>query len=633
MLKRRFIRFVLAAFVFLIGGILIMGWTTRLPNETQTPGSYRQNQALYLTMRDGVKIAIDVWLPANLNAAQKIPTILLSTRYARATQNTFIDRLLWAFGQRSTYANYAGSRSFNNAGYALVLVDARGSGASFGTRPIEWSDDEVADLGEVIDWIAAQPWSNGRVGANGNSYDGNTAEYATISQRAALRAVAPKYSDFDPQFFLAMPGGVFNQWFIQKWNATNQALDANDICGAFELSGWNCLMTKLIAPGIKPVDADRGGSLLAQAAAGHKTTDLYSLLQSIRYRDDTWGPTGYDAQSISPYGTRRAAIEASGVPMYVRVSWLDAATADGALSRYLTFSNPQQLTIGPWSHGGDSNADPFLAAGSPTDPSIPEQNKALVAFFDKFLKAGGNGAPEHSITYYTLGEGVWKTTPTWPPVGFTAKQWYFGPNNTLVEQPPATDQGSDPYAVDFTASTGNTNRWHTQFGGDPVVYPDRARADKQLLTYTSQPMSTDMEITGSPIITLYVSSTATDGAFYAYLEDVAPDGRVTYITEGLLRAIQRKISTGQPPYVQLGIYHSYLRADSESLTPGQVTSICFNLFATSVLIRKGHAIRIALAGADTSQFERIPADTKPLLTFYRTSAYASAIMLPVKEKP
>ena len=611
----------------------MLGWTARLPDETRTPAGYMQNQSLYLTMRDGVKIAIDLWLPENLAVAQKIPTILRSTRYDRATQNTFVDRLLWQFGQRSAYANYAGSRLSTDAGYAVVIVDARGSGASFGTRPIEWSDEEVADLGQVIDWISAQPWSNGRVGTSGYSYDGNTAEYAAVPNRPALRAVAPKFSDFDPLLFLAMPGGVLNSWFIEKWNAANLALDANDLCTASESTGWSCLMTKLLAPGVKPVDSDRDGSLLAQAVQGHKTTDLYALLQSISYRDERWDASGNDIARISPYGDRRAAIEASGVPMYVRVSWLDAATTDGALSRYLTFSNPQQLIIGAWSHGGGYNADPFLPPDTPTDPSIPEQNKQQVAFFDKFLKAEGSGSPERSISYYTLGEGRWKTTPSWPPAGFSAKQWYFGPDHTLTDQAPAAAAGSDSYTVDFTASTGEGNRWRTQMGGEPVVYPDRTAADKQLLTYTSGPMSADTEITGSPIITLYVASTATDGAFYAYLEDVAPDGRVTYITEGILRAIQRKVSTGQPPYAQLGVYHSYLRSDSEPLVPGQVTSIRFNLFATSVLIRKGHAIRIALAGADASEFIRIPAEGTPVLTYYRTAVYPSSITLPIKERP
>ena len=176
---------------------------------------------------------------------------------------------------------------WNDAGYALVLVDARGSGASSGERPVEWSDAEVADMGEVTEWITSQPWSNGTVGAVGISYSGNTAELSAIPAHPALRAVAPLYSDFDPQFFLTMPGGVYNRGFVEAWNAANQALDANDICALEEVDGLGCWWLKLSVPGVKPVDADTDGALLRDAVAGHETLDLAGALEAMSYRDDT----------------------------------------------------------------------------------------------------------------------------------------------------------------------------------------------------------------------------------------------------------------------------------------------------------------------------------------------------------
>ena len=166
--------------------------------------------------------------------------------------------------------------------------------------------------------------------------------------------------------------------------------------------------------------------------------------------------------------------------------------------------------------------------------------------------------------------------------------------------------------------------------GLPVIYNDRQSDDEKLLYYTSAPLDADIEITGSPSVTLQVASTHTDGAFYLYLEDVAPDGRVTYLTEGLLRAIHRK--PGNPstaPYVPLGVYHSLRKTDVQPLVPGEVAEISITLCPISVLIFSGHRIRLAIAGHDAAMKTRYPVDGNPELRFYRNSAHASYLQLPV----
>ncbi len=196
-------------------------------------------------MRDGIHLAADVWVPKDLEADQKLPAIMITTRYWRAHAMGPIYRLLVGVGETHV-PNLHMADQWNEAGYALVLVDARGSGASTGERPVEWSDAEVADMGEVTEWITSQPWSNGAVGAVGISYSGNTAELSTMPAHPALRAVAPLYSDFDPQFFLTMPGGVYNRGFVEAWNDANQALDANDICALEEVDGLGVLVAQAL---------------------------------------------------------------------------------------------------------------------------------------------------------------------------------------------------------------------------------------------------------------------------------------------------------------------------------------------------------------------------------------------------
>lgn len=163
----------------------------------------------------------------------------------------------------------------------------------------------------------------------------------------------------------------------------------------------------------------------------------------------------------------------------------------------------------------------------------------------------------------------------------------------------------------------------------PVVYANRADEDKKLLAYTSAPLTHDMTITGYPVVTLYIASSEADSAFFVYLEDVDEAGVVRYITEGQLRGMHRKISDTPLPYVTGMPNHSFLRADASPLPIGETVEIIIGLQPTSVLIKKGHRVRVALAGADKDTFVQIPATGTPTWTLSRDVAQSSHITLPV----
>ncbi len=606
---------------------LYLMYVKPLPGEEMVPASYQRNISHYLTMRDGTRLAVDIWFPSELQAGERIPAVMDATRYWRAPAMGPLYRLLVALGQERV-PNLEAADAWNRAGYALVLVDARGSGASFGQRPVEWSDAEVSDLGELIDWAASQPWSNGRIGTQGVSYSGNTAELSTVSDHPALKAVAPLYSDFDPQFFLAMPGGVYNRGFVEAWNGANQALDAGDVCALENATGLRCWWLELAVPGVKPVDEDARGRLLRQAVLSHETLDLASVLANVRYRDDTLPGTDISIGDVSPYG-RFEAIEAAQVPMLVRVGWLDAATTDGALSRYLTSGRCQQLVIGAWSHGGYNDVDPFKPRLTFPEPRSETQFAQLMAFFDPYLKQDSVTSPSKSIHYYTMNEGRWRTTPIWPPPKVKTQRWYFGAGHTLTAIPPTSEAGRDSYTVDFTASTGENTRWHTNMGGGDVYYPDRAEEDTKLLIYTSPPLEHGLRITGTPVVSLHLASTQADGALHVYLEDVAPDGRVTYLTEGILRLIHQTNADAKIPYRQLGPIRTFRQEDAAPLTPGEVRRVELPLYATSVRLEAGHRLRVAVAGHDASLFARYPANGVPILSVWRSAEHLSYLELPV----
>ncbi len=597
---------VLGALVFVIAGLM--------PVKEMLPG---ESRSCYVPMEDGTRLAVWYNLPEEAVNGKKVPVIMENVRYVVKNERSLCLKALLNLGIAKEIPNTT-TKTFLESNYAVVKVDMRGTGASFGDRKMEWSKQDTEDMGQVLDWISKQPWCNGKVGSYGVSYSGNTAELAVATNHPALKAAALLYSDFNSITQGIMPGGVLNEKLIKDWHEAMVKLDSNTEKNFFY-------------KGVAAVDEDKGGRLLKKALKEHKTIDIYEAFKNKVYIDEQLTDE-YSLESLNPY-TYKAAIEASKIPLYVRVGWTDSGTVNGAIERFLTYSNNQFVEIGSWSHAGWHECDPFIGSTKSKQELEKQQAQAVVNFFSKYLKDGekmSEPSKDHLIRYYTFGEGKWKTTDTWPVKGFENKLYYFSSNGMLKENKPEEEVGEDVYKVDMTATTGETNRWRTNLGGGAVFYPDRAEEDRKLLTYTSEPLENDVEITGLPVVTLNLSSNTTDGAFYTYLEDVAPDGKVTYITEGQLRALHRKISDTNLGFTSIGPSHSYSKEDSELIIPGQNIEMKIGMHSTSVLIKKGHKIRIAIAGHDASNFTGIPANENPIIRLQRNNILSSYVELPIK---
>jgi putative CocE/NonD family hydrolase len=510
-------------------------------------------QSLYIPMRDDVKVAIDVMRPRSAPADLKLPTILIIARYWRSfALRGFSPSNRAPIGPRQPLPDFLVVH-----GYAVVVADSRGSGASTGSTPYPFNEQELQDYREVVDWIISQPWSDGYVGATGISYEGIAAELLTVAHPAAARVVVPRQADIDQYAEFLFPGGIPAEWLIQTWQHTNEALDQNRLPAEWTSSQSEdrsvfyrvaARLSRFAIKGVRPVDADTDGTQLRQAIAEHAgNADVSAYSRAITYRDDPFGPSGVTVDDFSN-ARYREQIERSGAAVFSWGSWLDGCTADGVIRRFATYSNPQRAVIGPWSHGYLNHGSPYCGPGEKLRPSLKQLWQELVEYLDYYLQGRGRETlAEKKLFYYTLGEEAWKVTDVWPPAGTTMARWYLAAANALSREGPGQDEDTDFYAVDFEATTGLTNRWRSQDGVTRVIYRNRAAADERLLTYTSPALTLDMEITGHPVVTLYVASTAADGAFYVYLEDVDEDGRVTYLTEGQLRALHRRISDRQPP--------------------------------------------------------------------------------------
>ena len=559
-------------------------------------------RSLYVPMRDGMRIALDVILPEGLPEGTRVPTILTMTRYWRAFD-----------GDGPTDFQ----RFLTSHGYAVVWGDSRGTGASFGVWPHHRSRDEVLDFGEVMDWIVAQPWSDGTVGGWGTSYTANTNDWFAQVGRPAFKAGISRFPDYDPYADLYFPGGVPNAYMGSNWGLRVKEMDLNTPRSRGDAP----------AVGVRPVDEDTARTLLAAAVEQHRPVpSVWESFRVLTYKDEPmplWAGLSMDDWGIHSHA---ADVQASGSAIYSWASWTDAGTAQGVLHRFMTLPNPQRAVIAAWSHGAREDTSPFHAEDHALDLPTEAQRLEDLCFYETYVRGGG--APSHELVYKTMGEDVWKRTTEWPLPQTSEQVWYFREDGMLSPEAPAAS-GSDRYAVDFTATTGTRSRWATNNGAGDVIYPDRAIEDAKLLTYTSAPMAEDLEVTGSVVLTLRLRSTHEDGAVFAYLEDVAPDGRVTYVAEGQLRLLHRKLSQDEPPFRTAEPYHSYRRADAAPMRPGEVEDVVFGLLPTSVLFRAGHRIRIALAGADADTFARIPAEGDPVWTVERGSDHPSFVALPV----
>lgn len=611
----------------------------------------------YVPMRDGVNLAVDINLPdmaLNKNCQEStFPVLLVLTRYWRSFEMRFPSRPgRVPIGPRNaTVCDY-----FVQRGYAVVLVDVRGTGASEGVWSAPWSPLEIRDNEDLSAWIRSSSWCNGLIGSFGLSYEGNSAAYLVWpplcmeNQDCAVSAAIAQEIETDIYSDITLPGGIFNDVFIRAWTNMNTQIDSNRLHPIIPS------ISKIFIKGIRLVDSDRvapRGSKLADILK-HRDSNVnaYNAISNVVFRDDpcfhSEPASDRPDLTLDDISMFRAQVRSTSTTrhLFVTGSWFDSSTANTAIRAFQVNKDNSSLQvsimIGAWDHEMRRNADPYMKHGKRTKPIPPNvcQQDIMLCFFDGVLK-GKKAKDQQLIIYYTLGEGAWKKSPTWPPSGVSMEKWFFGAGGILCRAKPIDEEGiADKYVVDFLATTGTNNRWHTSMAKH-VKYGDRRKESARLLHFTMDtPLESDLEITGHPVVTLFVKTDFEDGAFIVYLEDVGQDGKVTYITEGELRAVHRKLlpevqaaveSCNHIPHTTL---HSFLKCDAMPLVPGNVEKVTIAMHPISVQVRAGHRLRVAVAGADNGNF-----DTKKCFSpqeqdnysfqVQRNAVHASHIDLPV----
>ncbi len=584
-----------------------------------------QVYSAYIPTRDGTRLAADIYLPAPLPRGSRLPAILEQTRYWRSTQ--FKPPLSWFFPPVGEAISFFRKEKtfFTSHGYAMLVVDVRGTGASFGVWRYPWEPVTVLDTQDILDWIIRQPWSDGQVSGYGVSYPGTCAELLLATEHPAVKAVVPQFNHPDPFIDIGFPGGLLNERFVRAWGQMDIHLDLN-----LPPDSFNKLMQAFVA-GVRPVDGRLGKVDLRKAVAMHAGNGkLHGLPGGLIYRDDTHPLAGYSADDSASMRYAET-IQHSKVPVLGWASWMDAGTGQAALRRYLTYTGPQRAVIGAWNHAGIKTASPYLPEDTPLSPPLAVKRREILRFLDAWMKPRTGAPPENSLIYYTAGSETWHTTSEWPPQGIHRESWYFAEGHRLLLRPP-DGPGEDIFAVDFRASSGPFNRWW-ELGvavGRSVNYNDRSSQSDLILSYETDPLERDVEISGSPVLTLHVDSSQPDCAFYAYLEDVCPDGKILCIGEGELRAVHRKALDPPSPYYAQIPFHSFRKEDGLPLQQGEIGVVSFGLLPLSVVVRTGHRLRISIAGHDDGNFERVPAEGQPIWKIQRSREHPSQLMLPLR---
>jgi len=552
----------------------------------------RESSSQYITVRDGTKLAALIIRPAKDGkvVSTPLPVIWMHERYHRE------DVFDWPW-----------LRTVLKYGYVIVSVDVRGSGASFGTWRGAFSPEETRDAYDITEWLAAQPWSNGNIGMYGRSYRGIAQFMAASTAPPHLKAIFPEMAEFDHYSFF-YTGGVFRDDFVRQWGLMVKKLDTDGL----------------------PVTEDTNQAMLQEALKEHAANpDMYAMYSPLQYRDSVSAMTGMQIYNVNNAASYLKEIRSSGVPVYIWEGWNDMFPRD-ALLWYSNLTNPRKIVMGPWAHPEIGSLDLGL-----------EQ----LRWFDYWLKGIDNGVmSEAPIYYYTLGDGPksgWHSAWQWPLPNQKLTNYYFDGtrsgsvdsvnDGTLSPASPPTTAGVDDYVVNYSTTTGQVTRWTAGYKVVSPAYPTMMFNDEKGLTYSTSPLPAEVEVTGHPVVHLWVTSSAKDGDFFAYLEDVSPASYSKYLTEGVLRASHRALFPAS--FNNLGLpFHRSNAADIADL-PDQPVELVLDLLPTSYVFDAGHRIRVTITCADKDNALTPQLDPPPTIHLYRGADHASYIVLPIIPSP
>lgn len=551
-------------------------------------------QKLMVPMRDGVRLATDVYRP---RTDQPVPIIFSKTPY---NFNTYRD------GQLSTRTLGAAHEAVKR-GYAYVVQNERGRFFSEG----EWDilGPPITDGDDALTWMAEQPWSNGKVGTLGCS---STAEW----QMAVASLDNPAHAAMVPQGFGAGIGRVGDFYEQGNWYRGG----AEQMLFFAWLYGNQNNQRPMFPPGMSREDLIRVSRYfdLAPEMPPVDWSEALHHLPLVDIMKNVEGPEGIFEDMIKRKPNDPAWYEGGlyhddqpfGVPSLWFMSWYDVSVSPNlALFNHVreNAADPevrenQFAVIAPVTHCAYTRTqNPTIVGDRDVGDARFDYMDLVYDWFDYFLKGEDNGVTESTprVQYYTMGLNEWQSSETWPPEGAEMITYYLGSGGSanslygdgvLTLEAPGEDGPPDAFVYDpmnpvpshggNVCCTGNAVRAGS-------LDQQRMEARQDILVYTSDPLETGVEVSGPIEVTLFVSSDVKDTDFTVKLVDVYPDGRAYNLDETIQRVRYRE---------------GY---DKESfMESGQVYEVRLGPMTTSNFFAPGHRIRIEVSSSNFPRFTR-----------------------------
>lgn len=551
------------------------------------------SSSIYIESTDGTRLAITVHRPAHNGAAIETALPVIVTQ----------DRSGGSPGQLETMRRYI------DAGYVWVAQDRRGTGASFGVQTGFVNQLDAMDAKAVIDWSAQQEFSSGASVALGCSNQGAWQYLVAAMQPESLVAIAPACSS--PQFF---------DDAVKMNGVPLIALADRPYEGECNRPPSGARPAGFVPPPPAPVDADKDGSLLAAAQAEQRCgAPMLGQYWLDMPRDGMNVFAGYRPGMDDTAMTNWQAVRDSGVKVLQMGGWFDAAVA-GQIAGYRAWGG--ELVMGPWVHGNR------LPRGADLPNAELDLAAITLAFFDRHAKGIAPRTAPSPIRYYTVNAPAgseWTHTDSWPSLPRRALYLHAGVmlGWTPADTPSARSLGPGG-AQWFEGTYAPLSRWWSG---------SFAATNAGSLLYTSAALARDSEITGAVTADMWITANRPDVNLFAMLQDVAPDGSATYITDGRLRASWR--ATHKPDWPgATRTWHRGFAQDIAQLEEGEPARLTFDFFPASYIVPQGHRLRLALTTSIGADYQAPPlAGGQPsTITVLEGAEHPSLLSVPLAER-
>jgi putative CocE/NonD family hydrolase len=563
-----------------------------------------------ITMSDGTVLRANVYLPST---AGPFPTVLTATGYNKDAGNP-------------TGQNCEGSQGIasdepglTEKGVAVMVLDDRGTGAS-GGKWDSWGQRTQEDYKEVLDWIQAQSWSNASVATTGDSYMGITSLLLAEADAARVaegkpRAVKTVWADIpmaDAYRDVTFQGGSVNASFIPLWLGLVSTLSA-------------------LPPSSTSLNPEEAASIY-----------LEHLLSNIQFSGEkvVGAALGSEPAYDGPFYRLRSPVVRAGeirVPVVIQGGWWDLfQRGEPLLWESLRHSPDRVLFMSPHYH--------VTSGPAMEDPNLKEK------WFAHWLLGARNGVQRTpKVNLYPINGTHWEHFTRFPLPETSYQRLHLSGESSgsspislhdgsLTPTSPTTAGGDQaPLLPASSPCSRETAQWTAGAGSTPICDTNNVTYEASSLTYTTAPLTADMNLTGLITADLWAQLSATDATLVAVLSDVEPSGASNQLTAGFLMASQRaidpKLSTYNSEHLMIRPWHPFTKASQQPVTPNQPTEYKVEIYPTAAVLKAGDRLRLTIGTANTfSSAPPLPDLGNELggtITLLHGGGYDSNVLLPI----